>query len=136
MFNTNWKVLVSIKKTQANSVFFILAGNFAFFLILTGNIPVRFKTIIQTFFSILTGKFPVRIDKTELLISTSTSTYLLISSNIIFLLYLPSGWSKRYSHLSNKHGGWNKRGGCAKVAKPIIVEVGILQLESSTFLFK
>ena len=30
-----------------------------------------------------------------------------------------------YSHLSNNHGGWNKRGGSAKVAKSINVEVGI-----------
>ena len=28
-----------------------------------------------------------------------------------------------YSHLSNKQGGWNKRGGGAKVAKSINVEV-------------
>ena len=31
----------------------------------------------------------------------------------------------RYSHLSNKRGGWNKRGGGAKVAKSLTVEVGI-----------
>ena len=31
----------------------------------------------------------------------------------------------QYSHLSNNRGGWNKRGGGAKVAKPINVEVGI-----------
>ena len=30
-----------------------------------------------------------------------------------------------YSHLSNNRGGWNKRGGRAKVAKSINVEVGI-----------
>ena len=30
-----------------------------------------------------------------------------------------------YSHLSNNRGGWNKRGGGAKVAKSLIVEVGI-----------
>ena len=30
-----------------------------------------------------------------------------------------------YSHLSNSQGGWNKRGGGAKVAKSINVEVGI-----------
>ena len=30
-----------------------------------------------------------------------------------------------YSHLSNSRGGWNKRGGGAKVAKPINVEVEI-----------
>jgi hypothetical protein len=30
-----------------------------------------------------------------------------------------------YSHLSNKRGGWNKRGGDAKVAKSLNVEVGI-----------
>ena len=30
-----------------------------------------------------------------------------------------------YSHLSNKRGGWNKRGGGAKFAKSLKVEVGI-----------
>ena len=30
-----------------------------------------------------------------------------------------------YSHLFNKHGGWNKRGGGAKVAKSLNVEGGI-----------
>ena len=30
-----------------------------------------------------------------------------------------------YSHLFNKRGGWNKRGGGAKVAKSLNVEVGI-----------
>ena len=30
-----------------------------------------------------------------------------------------------YSHLFNKHGGWNKRGGGAKNAKSLNVEVGI-----------
>jgi hypothetical protein len=32
---------------------------------------------------------------------------------------------KAYSHLSNKRGDWNKRGGGAKVAKSINVEGGI-----------
>ena len=32
----------------------------------------------------------------------------------------------KYSHLSNERGGWNKRGGGAKVAKSINVKVGIL----------
>ena len=32
---------------------------------------------------------------------------------------------KSNSHLSNKHGGWNKRGGGAKVAKSLNVEGGI-----------
>jgi hypothetical protein len=41
-----------------------------------------------------------------------------------------------YSYLSNKRGGWNKRGGGEKVAKSINVKVGILQLESSPFVFK
>ena len=41
-----------------------------------------------------------------------------------------------YSHLSNKRGGWNKCGGGAKNAKSINVEVGILQLESSAFVFE
>ena len=40
-----------------------------------------------------------------------------------------------YSHLSNKRGGWNKRGGGANDAKSMNVEVGILQLESSPFVF-
>ena len=30
-----------------------------------------------------------------------------------------------YSHLFNKRGGWNKRGGFAKVAKSLNVEGGI-----------
>ena len=30
-----------------------------------------------------------------------------------------------YSHLFNKRGGWNKRGGDAKVAKSLNVEDGI-----------
>ena len=30
-----------------------------------------------------------------------------------------------YSHLSNKRGGWNKRGGGAKNANSLNVEVGI-----------
>ena len=30
-----------------------------------------------------------------------------------------------YSHISNKRGGWNKRGGGAKAAKSINMEVGI-----------
>ena len=30
-----------------------------------------------------------------------------------------------YSHFFNKRGGWNKRGGGAKVAKSLNVEVGI-----------
>ena len=39
-------------------------------------------------------------------------------------------------HLFNKRGAWNKRGGGAKVAKSINVDVGILQLESSAFVFE
>ena len=30
-----------------------------------------------------------------------------------------------YSHLFNKRGAWNKRGGCAKVAKSLNVELEI-----------
>ena len=41
-----------------------------------------------------------------------------------------------YSHLFNSQGGWNKHGGGAKDAKSINVEVGILQLEFSPFVFK
>ena len=41
-----------------------------------------------------------------------------------------------YFNLSNKRGSWNKPGGGAKVAKSINVEVGILQLELSPFVFK
>ena len=36
-------------------------------------------------------------------------------------------------YLSNKLGGWNKRGGGAKVAKPLNVEVGI-NMEVGIFL--
>jgi hypothetical protein len=35
------------------------------------------------------------------------------------------GFFPTYSHLSNNRGDWNKRGGSAKVAKSINVEVGI-----------
>ena len=38
-----------------------------------------------------------------------------------------------YSHLSNKRGGWNKRGGGAKVVKSINVEVEIT-VEAGIFL--
>ena len=38
---------------------------------------------------------------------------------------LPSKSVKLYSHLSNKRGGWNKRGGGAKFAKSLNEEVGI-----------
>ena len=31
----------------------------------------------------------------------------------------------KYSHLFNKCGGWNKRGGGAKVAKSLNVEIGM-----------
>ena len=41
-----------------------------------------------------------------------------------------------YSHLSNKRGGWNKPGGGAKFAKSKNVEVEILQLVFSPFVFK
>ena len=35
-------------------------------------------------------------------------------------------WDKvGYSHLFKKRGGWNKRGGGAKIAKSLNVEVGI-----------
>ena len=39
-----------------------------------------------------------------------------------------------YSHLSNNRGGWNKRGGGAKVAKSINVEVGINGKRDFTFI--
>ena len=34
-------------------------------------------------------------------------------------------FNKLYSHLSNKRGAWNKRGGGAKVGKLLNVELGI-----------
>ena len=36
-----------------------------------------------------------------------------------------SGGCILYSHLSNKRGGWNKRGGEAKIAKSLNAEAGI-----------
>ena len=52
------------------------------FLILTGNIPVRFKKKhTNFFFSTLTGKFDIRIDKTELL--TPTTTYAKFARKIL-----------------------------------------------------
>ena len=41
-----------------------------------------------------------------------------------------------YSHLSNKRGGWNKRGGGTKNGKSKIVDVEILEVESSAFVSK
>ena len=38
---------------------------------------------------------------------------------------LLSRFSHTYSHLFNKRGAWNKRGGGAKVAKSLNLEVGI-----------
>ena len=38
---------------------------------------------------------------------------------------MPNLYLNYYSHLSNNHGGWNKCGGGAKVAKPKNVKVGI-----------
>ena len=40
---------------------------------------------------------------------------------IIIFTYL----KQMYSHLFNKRGAWNKRGGGAKVAKSLNVELGI-----------
>ena len=37
------------------------------------------------------------------------------------------------SHLFNKRGGWNKRGGGAKVAKSLNVEVGGISGEGGIF---
>ena len=51
-------------------------------------------------------------------------------------IHKAQNWTIDYSHLSNKRGGWNKRGGGEKVAKSVNVEAGILQLESSPFVFK
>ena len=39
----------------------------------------------------------------------------------------------KYSHLFNKRGGWNKRGGGAKVAKSLNAEVGINVEEGGIF---
>ena len=41
------------------------------------------------------------------------------------VMVLLNNISINYSHLSNKRGGWNKRGRCAKFAKSLNVEVGI-----------
>ena len=45
------------------------------------------------------------------------------------------GTQIRYSHLSNSRGGWNKRGGGAKVPQLINEEVGI-NVEGGIFLEK
>jgi hypothetical protein len=43
----------------------------------------------------------------------------------MFFDIINPGGRSIYSHLSNKRGGWNKRGGGAKFAKSLNVEVGI-----------
>ena len=48
---------------------------------------------------------------------------------------LLAGLCCKYSHLSNSRGGWNKRGGGAKVAKSINMDVGI-NVEGGIFLKK
>ena len=40
-------------------------------------------------------------------------------------LHARVGKWQQYFHLSNNRGGWNKRGGSAKVAKSLNMEVGI-----------
>ena len=42
-----------------------------------------------------------------------------------FTFVFSFGGLLQYSHLSNKRGDWNKRGGGAKFAKSLNVEVGI-----------
>ena len=44
---------------------------------------------------------------------------------IFFFINSSFNTDRDYSHLSNNCGGWNIRGGRAKVAKSINVEVGI-----------
>ena len=44
---------------------------------------------------------------------------------MIMRKYSPKQLKCVYSHLFNSRGDWNKRGGAAKVAKSINVEVGI-----------
>ena len=48
-------------------------------------------------------------------------------------MYLLKLQGVAYSHLSNKRGGWNKRGGGAKNTKSRNVEVGII-VEAGIFL--
>ena len=49
-----------------------------------------------------------------------------MADNMAFGFFLPVSLEniRPYSHLSNNRGVWNKRGGSAKVAKSINVEVG------------
>ena len=44
---------------------------------------------------------------------------------VVSVLAVGSGEQNKYSHLSNKRGGWNKPGGGAKNAKSPNVEGGI-----------
>ena len=57
------------------------------------------------------------------------------STNFVKVLwhYLHFSDVNRYSDLSNKCGGWNKRGGGAKVVKLMSMEVGI-HVEGGIFL--
>ena len=55
-----------------------------------------------------------------------SSDYQEICSLLAYLYYpVILTANERYSHLFNKRGGWNKRGGGAKVAKSLNVEGGI-----------
>ena len=42
-----------------------------------------------------------------------------------FNYHVQNTWTEQVPHFSNNRGGWNKRGGGAKVAKSIKMEVGI-----------
>ena len=48
-----------------------------------------------------------------------------LSTNEIFVAIYGQAKESTYSHLFNKRGAWNKRGGGAKVAKSLNMELGI-----------
>ena len=58
-----------------------------------------------------------------------TGCAMYLFSSVPYPTLIPIGMKpflkEQYSHLFNKHGGWNKRGGGAKFAKSLNVEVGI-----------
>ena len=88
----------------------------------SSHIFEREKTSSCTFFSFVipTKIFQYDVTINDLLFLVWSSC----NATVILLSYLSSSLAT-YSHLSNNREGWNKRGGGAKAAKSINVEIGI-----------
>ena len=105
-------------------IFFLFVVWWTTFRVLSksSHIFEREKTSSCTFFSFVipTKIFQYDVTINDLLFLVWSSC----NATVILLSYLSSSLAT-YSHLSNNREGWNKRGGGAKAAKSINIEVGI-----------